>query len=414
MLLVPVKHPIHFQSHSFRLLLYLEWMLIGMAAFSEILPTPPRYHSYHFPLLSILIITGFGLMGLKLPQGKTILKVFYTGIEFGLILLPIVLNIKSIRFFPLLCLVVVIRGCQIFPPPGRLLVAGLAFFSFLVTLFFRPNNFIFRTRPRPLSQEQITFTVLNLKLNALLTFGLTLMFVLLLINALLAERQSREKLAIANEQLRQYAQRIEDQATLQERNRIAREIHDSLGHSLTALNLQMETAMKLWQSNPTKAHTFLAQAKKLGSQALQEVRQSVSAMRDPLQGRSLEQAIALLAEEFYRSNGVLPTCRIGLLHPIPDEISIAIYRIVQEALTNISRYAMATEVKIQLDASITNLQLMVQDNGRGFSLEQNTTGFGLQSMRDRTQALGGNFQINSSPFQGCTITANVPLPRLQP
>lgn len=60
-----------------------------------------------------------------------------------------------------------------------------------------------------------------------------------------------------NEQLRQYAQRIEDQATLQERNRIARDIHDSLGHSLTALNLQLETALKLWQSNPAKAQTFL-------------------------------------------------------------------------------------------------------------------------------------------------------------
>jgi signal transduction histidine kinase len=78
--------------------------------------------------------------------------------------------------------------------------------------------------------------------------------------------------------------------TLQERTRIAREIHDSLEHSLTALNLQLETALKLWQSNPAKAQTFLAQAKKLGSQALQEVRQSASAMQSAsLPGRSLKQ-----------------------------------------------------------------------------------------------------------------------------
>lgn len=80
--------------------------------------------------------------------------------------------------------------------------------------------------------ESITNTILTLNINTAITFGLTLLFILLLVNALLSERQSREKLLLANEQLRQYALRIEDQATLQERNRIAREIHDSLGHAL--------------------------------------------------------------------------------------------------------------------------------------------------------------------------------------
>jgi signal transduction histidine kinase len=232
-------------------------------------------------------------------------------------------------------------------------------------------------------------------------------------NSMVAERQSRDKLAIANEKLRQYALRIENQAILQERNRIARDIHDSLGHSLTALNIQLETALKLWQSNPEKAKAFLTRAKDLGSQSLQEVRQSVSAMRsDPVQGRSLEAAIASLAEELQRSTGIKPTCSLHLERPLPAEVHTAAYRIVQEALTNIFKYAFATRVKIQLQATSDELQLIVEDNGRGFNVEANTTGFGLQGMRERTLALGGQLAIDSKPGNGSRITAHFPLPKL--
>jgi signal transduction histidine kinase len=281
--------------------------------------------------------------------------------------------------------------------------------SFLLTLFLRVESH----EARLMEQDQLKFTFLLLKLNFAFLFGLTLVFVLLLINALLAERQSREKLMLANEQLRQYALRIKDQVTLQERNRIARDIHDSLGHYLTALNIQLEGAVKLWQSNPLKAQTFLGEAKRLGSTALQEVRQSVSTLRsDPLQGRSLEEAIASLVEETERATGVLPDYSINLLYPLPVEVSTTVYRIVQEALTNICKHAAATKVKIHLSATTTDLSLVILDNGRGFRLDQNTTGFGLQGMRERAVALGGRFEIESQPNAGCRIAAQFPLIRL--
>ncbi|PLZ98998.1 two-component sensor histidine kinase, partial [Fischerella thermalis CCMEE 5196] len=229
---------------------------------------------------------------------------------------------------------------------------------------------------------------------------------------ILSERKSRDELAIANEKLRQYALKIENQATLEERNRIAREIHDSLGHSLTALNLQLETAQKLWQSNPEKAQTFLARAKELGSKALQDVRQSVSTMRShPLQEQSLEQAIANLAENMQRTTGILPMLKINVAYPISAEISTPIYRIIQESFTNICKYAQATKVKLELTTTDTTLYLLVEDNGKGFDLGQNTTGFGQQSMRDRTLALGGKFNINSTPGSGCQIKVEIPLLR---
>lgn len=394
---------IQIHNHPFKFLLYLEWVLLAIAILTELIPPPfPRVH--HFPLPTIVSIISFGVIGLRLPTGSLVDKIVYTAIEFLLILSTGITRIRAIRLFPLLYLILVIRSCLIFGLPGRLAVASLSFTLFLMTLMRRYN----RISAPPLLQERLRFVPLSFGL----LFGLSLVFVLLLMNAIISERQSREKLAIANDQLRQYALRIEDQATLQERTRIAREIHDSLGHSLTALNLQLETALKLWQSNPTKAQTFLSQAKNLASLALQEVRQSVSTMRsDPLQGRSLSLAIAM-AQDFHRSTGILPTYHVQLTDPIPTDVSTAIYRIVQEALTNISTYASATQIKIQLIATSTNLELTVQDNGRGFNLDQNTTGFGLQTMRDRTIALGGNFNINSTFGQGCTITANIPLPML--
>lgn len=379
-------------------------MLLFVAIFTELIPSPHQ-RLFRIPELTVGMIICFGLMGLRLPTAKPIYKVLYTFLEIVLILLTSITGGRAVRLFPLLYLVVVTRSCLIFQLPGRLVVTSLSFSLFLMTLMRRFQRF----PASPLWQERLRF----LTLGYALLFGLTFLFVLLSMNAMVAERQSREKLAIANEKLRQYALKIENQAILQERNRIARDIHDSLGHSLTALNIQLETALKLWQSNPDKAQQFLERAKQLGSQSLQEVRQSVSAMRsDPIQGRPLPDAIASLLEDLHRSTGISPDCSLRLERSLPAEVHTAVYRIVQEALTNICKYAYATEVQIQLQATSDELYLTIQDNGRGFNVETNTTGFGLQGMRERTLALGGQLTLESTLGAGCRITAHFPLPKL--
>jgi signal transduction histidine kinase len=362
---------------------------------------------------------GFGLMGLKLPTGKILDKVLYTGLEFGLLFLTFLLNSRP-GFFPLLGLILVIRSCLIFQQVARLTVAGLVFISFLIMLFVRspfgrntllsPRPHLPRHEPVP---ESIASTILTLQLNTAVTFGLALLFILLLVNALLAERQSREKLMLANDQLRQYALRIEDQATLQERNRIAREIHDALGHALTAQSIQLENAQLFLPPDAEKTASFLQEAKQLGSRALQEVRRSISTLRaNPLQGQTLETAIAKAVDEFRQTSGILPDFRIQLSQPIPTEISTALYRITQESLTNIYKHSAATQVSIDLRETPEAIQLQIKDNGQGFNPERNTTGFGLQGMRERTTALGGQFFLASQPGKGCRITVSIPLPRL--
>ncbi|WP_414529925.1 sensor histidine kinase [Nodularia chucula] len=396
--------PIQIKNHPFRFLLYLEWVLLAIAVLTAALPSPsPRFNA-NFPELTICSLIVFGIMGLRLPTSNSLSKWIYTACEILLIVTTGFFGGRIARLFPFLYIILVTRSCLIFELPGRLLVTSLSFSLFLITLRYRLFKLPLSLSPH--AQERFRFFHLSLAL----VFGLSLIFILLLMNTVIAERQSREKLALANEKLRQYALRIENQATLEERNRIAREIHDSLGHSLTALNLQLETALKLWESQPAKAKIFLARAKELGSKSLGDVRQSVSTMRySPLHDQSLEQAIAILLEDFHRSHGISPICNIDLEYALASDVIISIYRIIQESLTNISKYAEASEVKLEITTNKGRFHLIITDNGKGFDIMQNTTGFGLQSMRDRTLALGGEFMINSQPGCGCQIIVDIPL-----
>ncbi len=391
---------------SFRLLLYLEWLLLVTAVFMEVLLP---FHLSWSLLLRVFAIAAFSLMGFLLPTLKLGGKLLYTTLEFSLIWLPATQSGLSTRSVFLLCLVLVMRSCLIFKRSGQLTVLGLSLLSYGTILL-----------SKPIVPGKYAVIVWDWRLSNLLLFSLTLVFALLLINALLVERQSREQLEIAHQeleiahqQLREYALRIEDQATLQERNRIAREIHDGLGHTLAAQTIQINNTLLFWQSNQDKALAFLKQAKQLGADALLEIRRSVSVLRsNPLQGKSLELAIEKLLTDFQQTTGIQPTYKIDLPLSLPTEVNTTLYRIVQESLTNIYKHAEAIAVTIQLQQQAGMVHLSIEDNGKGFNPTQNTTGFGLQGMRERALALGGQFHIHSQPETGCRIDVSLPLSKL--
>lgn len=422
-----VNRFLQLKTHPFRLLLYVEWVLLGMTIIGELPWTGMAYlgdflgfaNPKSLPyawLLTILCLIALGLMGLRLPtQTTNVNKWLYTLLGFGLICLADALG--GWGRFGIPYLIVVIRSCLIFQSTGRLLIAGLALSFFLMSLSISLQDIqqlqAEMTKPRPITLNQIRVWIIALTVSTTFYFGLILVFILMLVNALLSERQSRQKLTQAHEQLREYALKIEDRATLQERNRIAREIHDSLGHALTAQSIQLENALLFCQSNPEKTQVFLSQAKHLAAMALQEIRQSVATLRlNPLQGRSLEDAINCLIQDVQSRINITPDYEISLIDPLSTEIEIAIYRIIQEALTNICKHSEATKVTLQLRSRLERLYLLIEDNGKGFDPEQNTTGFGLQSMRERTTALRGTFYINSAIALGCRITVDIPIPKL--
>jgi signal transduction histidine kinase len=404
-----LKNNLKIEQHPLRLLLYLEWVLLGISIIIMNLP-PARLvgeMERANPILLIVSITIFGIMGLRLPKGNKLSKIIYVFLQLLLILLANIGVGDIIGFSPGLLLIVAIRSILIFKIPESIIIIGLIWICFIFTL-----NTIKIPPKVPINPNEGLIWIV--KLNVLMLFSLVLIFVLLLVNALFSELKSRQQLALAHERLREYALRIEDQATLQERNRIAREIHDALGHSLTAQSIQLENALVYLESNLEKAKSFLLEARKLSANLLQEVRYSVTTLRsDPLQGKSLDAAIQLLIADFQSRMQITPNYSLSSNLSIPPELNRTIYRIVQEALTNISKHSKATKIKIDIRTTKDSFFVRVEDNGIGFDLKQNTTGFGLQSMRDRTNALGGQFYLNSQPGEGCSIMAIFPLSRLE-
>jgi signal transduction histidine kinase len=168
--------------------------------------------------------------------------------------------------------------------------------------------------------------------------------------------------------------------------------------------------MRQLETNPTKAKELLQEAQTLGKTTLQDVRRSVSVLRtDPLQDRSLDEAIQSLCTDHARSTTVQPHYRTECTHTLSPAQTTVVYRIIQEALTNIAKYAQATTVEIELKQQSDRVMLIIQDNGVGFLPNQTQMGYGLQGMRERIISLAGHIEISASPQQGCRIFAEFPL-----
>lgn len=229
-------------------------------------------------------------------------------------------------------------------------------------------------------------------------------------------RQQNERLQVTESELsralsqeRLLNEKIAEMTMLEERHRIARDIHDSLGHALVALNIQLEAALTLWDDAPKKAYESLKESKQLGSEALTAVRTSVTDMRsETLQGKLLEQALQGLVHEFQLATQVTPKTYIDLSFPFPNAVNVVVYRVVQEGFTNICKHAEAAAVDLRVQTSANNLQLTLTDNGKGFCTHHGQAGFGLKGMRERINALGGTLDIQSVPGQGCQLKASFP------
>jgi signal transduction histidine kinase len=267
-------------------------------------------------------------------------KVGFAYIIAQVMLISVVILIGRNPFFGLLYVVVMFRSYLIFGRQYRLWILASIFALSVITLNSLPprvlrggrgishNHSQLRDRPFSPGGRRDDF-----KWGFVFMFGGILLSLQLLVDRIVAEKQAKEELALANQRIRSYAIKAQEMGSLQERNRIAREIHDSLGHSLTAMNLHLEMALKLSQIKPEKSREVLAEAKRLGSIALNDVRLPVSAMRsDPLQNQDLPTAIQKLADEFEFSNNLKPLCHLDATPHIPQPIATTIYRIVQEAL----------------------------------------------------------------------------------
>ena len=201
---------------------------------------------------------------------------------------------------------------------------------------------------------------------------------------------------------------------LEERNRLAREIHDTIAQGLSATALQLESADALLDAGSEKAHEPLHRALSLTRSNLEEARRSVLDLRAaPLEGRPLSEALKALVERWEAETGIAARYRaVNGSRPLPPRVEAALYRICQEALTNVSRHAGADRVSVQLVTTPERVWLLVEDDGRGFDAsEVPEDRHGLTGMRERAEMLGGTLEAQSDAG-GTRIEATVPLEKL--
>jgi two-component system NarL family sensor kinase len=202
---------------------------------------------------------------------------------------------------------------------------------------------------------------------------------------------------------------------VEERNRLAREIHDTLAQGLTATALQLESADALLDAGSERAHAPLRRALSLTRSNLEEARRSVLDLRaSPLEGRPLSEAINALVERWEAETGIAVRYRaVNGSRPLPPSVEAALYRICQEALTNVARHAGAERATVRLVATPDRVRLVVEDDGRGFDAsEVPEDRHGIVGMRERAEVLGGTLEVRSGPGEGTRIEATVPLENL--
>ena len=228
------------------------------------------------------------------------------------------------------------------------------------------------------------------------------------INQLIANlRAQQESLKSANNQLTHYASTLESLTVSRERNRMSRELHDTVVHSLSGLSVQLETIQAYLDVETETARRLLDQSLQTTRSGLQETRRALKAMRaSPLEDLGLVIALQELAET------AAERARLQMEVSLPDrdillspDVEQCIYRITQEAVENVVHHANARRLSVHLTAGQDEIRLVIQDDGAGFNPESKTPSghFGLKGMRERAQLAGGVLEIISRPSSGTTI-----------
>ncbi len=229
------------------------------------------------------------------------------------------------------------------------------------------------------------------------------------------QREQRAALLQSNAKLAHYATTLEQLATSRERNRLSRELHDTLAHTLSALAVQLGAVDALWNDAPAEARPLLERALAMTRTGLTETRRALHDLRaSPLEDLGIALALRSLTESVARRNGLVAEIRVPeQLEAFPPAMEQCIYRVAQETLENVSRHAIAHHVALRLEETGDHIVLTVSDDGQGFDpatvdLEQR---LGLRGMRERAEMVGGTLAVESSVGKGTTVRLIIQNPK---
>ena len=258
--------------------------------------------------------------------------------------------------------------------------------------------------------------------NNIIALAFTFLFVQVLANLVYSEEKSRrysdqllEDLKASHLKLQIYADQVAELAAAEERNRLARDIHDSLGHYLTAINIQLEKAIVFQNRNLEESTQAIRDAKETASEALQEVRRSVSSLRSDENKFSFSESIHSLINSFKQNDFEIKLDINGQEDGFSRSALMTLYRAAQEGLTNAQKHANASNIYLKIYFEKQRARMILKDNGIGFDTStldalaaSPNSNFGLQGIQERVELTQGKMSITSQPGQGTELIVYVP------
>jgi signal transduction histidine kinase len=277
----------------------------------------------------------------------------------------------------------------------KVVAAWCGFQALLQVVAILPT--IFEASPRP-------FLLYNILLFRSFIF---LLVGYIIVRLVAGQRQQYTRLAQANRQLASYAVTLEQLTTSRERNRMARELHDTLAHTLSAVSIELEAVNALWDNNPGKAKVMLDQSLTMTRDGLNESRRAIQSLRAaPLDDLGLSIALGNLARSMCERIGLVLDLQIpDDLPALGPEVEHSLYRISEEALRNVAEHANATHVSVHLWLQDHQVMLTIKDDGCGFDEQagEKDHRYGLRGMHEYASTIGAVLTVNSIPQQGTTI-----------
>ncbi len=349
--------------------------------------------SFRFDITNLVLMSTLGLVYLSLgtwgepyigrlptPWGRPA----YFAVQLALVG---VINFLANGNVWLILLPLASQAVELLPSPWSFLTAFLVW--------------ILQVVPYVLQNGWVNFSAFAMPLLA------AVVFVAVFTQITVTEQQARIKLAQANQKLREFAAQAEEMATIQERNRLAREIHDGLGHYLTAIDIQIKAAQAFIEHNPPQATEALNNAQTLAEEALADVRRSISELRvDPSTASPLAERLQALLDET-QAAGIQAEMEIeGAPAPISPQADFTLFRVTQEGLTNVRKHSNATQAELHLAYLERTVRLVVCDNGVG--TQDLSGGFGLTGLQERVQLVGGTIKVETAPGRGFRLEVEIP------
>jgi len=245
------------------------------------------------------------------------------------------------------------------------------------------------------------------------TIRISLLYLVPLMVSVLAERERRQHASLqeAYQRLRRHAATVEQLAISRERNRLARDLHDTLAHSLSALTVQLEALRTLQANEPDAAQETVEELLALARQGLAGSRQAIQALRsDPVETLGLDGALREALQTFQARTGVQANLSVAGQEPdLTIDEARTLFRIAEEALNNVERHAAARHVWVRLACGVDRLDLVVQDDGVGFDPDTvSRDHYGLTGMQERASLIGATLTVSSHPTGGTEVWCSLP------